>query len=531
MSKTARKKKPAPKEPEKKLSLGVGLKNFGPIADGEIKLRPLTVLVGPNNSGKSFGALFVHSALRTINGIILWGEPINLVSEYLRMQKIENMPPQMLAATRPFRDIVLQVRDTSQATATDVRKALRDIITADIFEHYIPEAFKRELTAAFGVSVESLVRSPNKRLEIDINFGQSSVKYGFVKKKGAFNLKQLSIPDLEISVQTGSSQTSALESINTPNSLITWRASTGESGMVPMPDGHDSSYKTDTAWFIARWKLFKQLATALSEGSAARSYYLPAARSGILHGHKALAAAIVNQASFAGLSDFEIPRVSSSVATLISDMLSMGGEPGPFFDLSEQIEQEMTGGTIVLYMPSPGMYPEIKFKYEGGVISLQTCSSMISELAPLFLYLRYKVKPGDVLIVEEPEAHLHPKNQRIIAKLFARLIRQGVYVLITTHSEYLVQQIQNLVSLSKLDSAVREKKYRYDKNDFLRQEEVGAYLFTWGRKSRGYKTKELTISDEEGVTEEGFGDVHDALYEETIGIERALQEKGAPGSG
>jgi predicted ATPase len=524
MSKTARKKTRAPKEPEKKLSLGVGLKNFGPIADGEIKLRPLTVLVGPNNSGKSFGALFVHSTLRAMTGITRWGDITDLVSEVFRRREFDEMS-QIREVNKPFRDKVRLLRDTSQNTVTDVQKALTEILTADIFENIMPHYYKRELTAAFGVSVESLVRSPNKRLEIDINFGQSSVKYGFVKKTSAFNLKQLSIPDLEISVQTGSSNSSGPEIINTTNSLITWRSSTGESGMVPMPDDRDSSYETDTAWLMARWKLFKQLATALLGGSAARSFYLPAARSGISQGYKTLAAAIVNQASVAGLSDFGIPRVSPSVATLISDMLSMGGEPGPFFDLSEQIEQEMTGGTIVLYMPSPGMFPEIKFKYDGGVISLQTCSSMISELAPLFLYLKYKVKPGDVLIVEEPEAHLHPKNQRIIAKLFARLIRQGVYVLITTHSEYLIQQIQNLISLSKIDSALRMKKYGYEKNDFLRQEEVGAYLFTWDRKSRGYKTKELTISDEEGVTEEGFGDVHDALYEETIGIERAIQEK------
>ena len=47
----------------------------------------------------------------------------------------------------------------------------------------------------------------------------------------------------------------------------------------------------------------------------------------------------------------------------------------------------------------------------GEDLPLMNTSSMVSELAPVVLYLRHIVQPGDVLIIEEPESHLHPAMQ------------------------------------------------------------------------------------------------------------------------
>ena len=40
-------------------------------------------------------------------------------------------------------------------------------------------------------------------------------------------------------------------------------------------------------------------------------------------------------------------------------------------------------------------------------LPLMQASSMVSELAPVVLYLRHVVRRGDLLIIEEPESHLH----------------------------------------------------------------------------------------------------------------------------
>ncbi|ASG20527.1 AAA family ATPase [Nitrospirillum viridazoti] len=47
-------------------------------------------------------------------------------------------------------------------------------------------------------------------------------------------------------------------------------------------------------------------------------------------------------------------------------------------------------------------------------------------------------KPGQVLIVDSPEAHLHPRAQSNIAKFFATIASSGVHVILETHSDHVL---------------------------------------------------------------------------------------------
>ena len=47
-------------------------------------------------------------------------------------------------------------------------------------------------------------------------------------------------------------------------------------------------------------------------------------------------------------------------------------------------------------------------------------------------------KPGDTLIIEQPELHLHPRAQAELADLFIAMARNGTRFLIETHSEHLI---------------------------------------------------------------------------------------------
>ena len=71
-------------------------------------------------------------------------------------------------------------------------------------------------------------------------------------------------------------------------------------------------------------------------------------------------------------------------------------------------------------------------------------------MSHLYFYLGYTLSDDLVnfLIIDEPESHLDTANQIQLARLVARLVNSGVKVLITTHSDYIVREINNLIMLS-----------------------------------------------------------------------------------
>ena len=81
-------------------------------------------------------------------------------------------------------------------------------------------------------------------------------------------------------------------------------------------------------------------------------------------------------------------------------------------------------------------------------------------------------------MVDEPELNLHPENQRRIARLFARLVNLGVKVFITTHSDYIVKELNTLIMLNHdkphLKRIAEENGYR--QSELMRSDQVKVYM-------------------------------------------------------
>ena len=87
------------------------------------------------------------------------------------------------------------------------------------------------------------------------------------------------------------------------------------------------------------------------------------------------------------------------------------------------------------------------------------------------------IRPGDTLIIEEPEAHLHPGAQTEIALILAGLVRAGVRVIVTTHSDWLLKEIANLIRIGELKRKGVQKVKKMEPIHWLLPEEVGTWWF------------------------------------------------------
>jgi predicted ATP-dependent endonuclease of OLD family len=111
-------------------------------------------------------------------------------------------------------------------------------------------------------------------------------------------------------------------------------------------------------------------------------------------------------------------------------------------------------------------------------IPLHNASSSVQCFALLYFHLCHTARKGQLLIIDEPESHLDTANQIKLARLLARCVNAGLKVLITTHSDYLVKEFNNLIMLSsKFEGKAKLlKKFKYSEDDSLKQENVKAYI-------------------------------------------------------
>lgn len=120
----------------------------------------------------------------------------------------------------------------------------------------------------------------------------------------------------------------------------------------------------------------------------------------------------------------------------------------------------------------------ISFTPEGTNIGLTTVesSSNVRSLMELNFYLRHIAQEGQLLMIDEPELNLHPKNQRKIARLIAMLVNAGINVFITTHSDYIIRELNTLIMLRNKEVKDAVTAYGYSRAELLDAKQTHCYV-------------------------------------------------------
>lgn len=203
--------------------------------------------------------------------------------------------------------------------------------------------------------------------------------------------------------------------------------------------------------------------------------------------------------------DFAHPVAVDANIDFIRRIAGMRREPSPIVKANPAIQtliEGMAGGRY----KATGQ----QLTFDTGQVSLPliASSSAIRSLVDLNFYILYRAKPGDFLIIDEPELNLHPANQRKLARLLALVHNQGVKVLITTHSDYIVRELSALVSLSSVAVPAPE-----DVEEVLREQGITRSMALDPQKVKVYSTSATGVHDvpvsDEGIEATSFDDVID----------------------
>ena len=465
-----------PKDPNVEISV----RNFGPIAEGNIDLRPLTVFVGPSNTGKTYLSILIYALHRVFDGFsgfpsldilqfLAYGlhyDP-SLDNTELRNALVEALDKRNRGQPFKFSDLPKQAHKHIQDPESQ------------------SNALQTELKRCFDLdSISGLIRSPG---------GENN----------------------EITVSLMVSEEN--------QDLWSFKMKTSESGVHV--DGHineemvlfpeDEKRLKEAPRSENFFELFLRRRQAIGQ-----QYYLPAARSGIMQSHRVIASSLVTRSTRAGLETLEVPTLSGVVADFMQRIILYEEDESPddgMNHIAGTLESDVLAGQIIT-KPSPTGYPEFLYRPQETEqnISLTRSSSMVSELAPFVLFLRGVISPGDALIIEEPEAHLHPAAQTQMAVTLARLVRAGIRVLVTTHSDWMLKEIANLMHEGEL----KEKgSLRKQTNDWLLPEEVGAWHF-----QKDQPVQEIRFDPTGGIEPEDYDDVAESLYNRWAGLQNRLED-------
>ena len=474
----------------------LSVKDFGPIAEATIDLRPFTVFVGASNTGKSYLAILLYALHR------FFGSTDTPFGPLMRSRRLHGSSSARREISAEQAEAVnLWLQQTQEKTAD---KRQRDVVLPDEIAVLVRPILQDvgesasllddEVKRCFGLAESAdLIRQPAgrcARVVLRRELGDNALNgigYDFAISRGQAKLSSSIPADMPLRIPKASR--GHLQWLGR-RSLMKYRA---------------ARYPVELA----------DLIVSFTAGAVVRPvHYLPADRAGVMHAHRVVVSSLIGRASRAGFDhESPLPTLSGVLADFLARLIELSDERRPTESrrLADRLETDILGGSVQVSQSTVG-YPSFHYRPAkwNREIALMNTSSMVSELAPVVLYLRHVVRKGDLIIIEEPESHLHPQMQVAFTGFLAAVVKAGIRVIVTTHSEWVLETLANLVRLSEVPKSRRSEVDAG--GPALTPDEVGAWLFEPKLRPKGSVVKEIPLDIVRGTFPAGFGDITENLY-------------------
>jgi predicted ATPase len=478
----------------------IDIKNFGPIRHFDTDLdADFLFIVGDNNIGKSYAISLIYVILKTLTSNEILERPM-YVGYFL-----EEIPKKILSSVK---DDFSKSYKGDQGKLINVTDIYRKILT-ECFKTLFLDQFEKSIAGTFGEISNLENRRDGEDTAIVLKTASASIHLKILNGKILINdIVLLRDIFLRPSKQRRSAR---LE----PNKKIIYG-----------PVGEVSS-AIDILAFEALnhfMSFMGEVATKISD-----VHYLPASRSGLYQALSAfgqIIAELSKQRTFLS-QKIELPAISEPLVDYFIKLTeikqSRRSEESKFSEIADDLEKLILGGSVEFDSKSKRLfYKPFDMNLK---LDLSSTSSMVSEVAPIVTYLKYVLPNGEmrkgirkfrvakadvsrrkqILFIEEPEAHLHPKNQALLMQFFARLAREcDIKIVMTSHSNFVFNKVSNLIINKSFGSSSTK-----------------AFLFY--RTDQGTLSKALDV-DEYGITDENFTEVAEDIFNEKLNLIDAINK-------
>ena len=494
------------------------VKNFGPIREARnINISPMTIFVGPSNTGKSYLAMLIYSIFE----VFADKEYAWQISHLIRREH------------KNYLEVFNNLRNSHTTASTEIE------ICFSQWAQAITNVWGHKVVYCFGEEGRNVIEGKNGNGDFSVRISDD---------ENQFVLDLTSPANSKITLQKRR-QLSKYINQHIKQLLSDEFEEYENDGTSNSPDEINEEFMRRYYPGVILQQFQMTLFPWKPLESYIEAYYLPAIRGGIMQSHRALVSALIERAPMAGLSRIPpIPPFNGVLSDFMRKLINIGsgefermrlrGRLGvkPWRNkrranysdkqenmekISRTIEQHILSGEIDIQR-SEAQYPDFRYKFTKNNklydLPLMSASSSVSELAPVSLFIRHYLCPGDLFIVEEPEAHLHPAAQCKISDILVQLANAGVKVLVTTHSDNIQEQISNYIYAADLPDSKLTK---------LDGDKCSVYLFKSGRGGNKTTVEKIPFDPETGLLTQDHLDVSSALYNETVELMEQRDNAGS----
>ena len=469
--------------------------NFGPVREFEINLeKDFHLFLGKNNIGKSYSITVVYLIIKTFcefnTNVFSLSFSKHLIFDDIASDSLTTLKIKELSKTMKLHEEV----DIKSSVLSDFSRIFKDFVIQKL-----TNSFENTFSSIENLSNRYSGENPTISIKqadfsFDIEIKESRLDIINFKSKKEYILKRIK------------SKREAL--INKDKCTVYFSK-------------NDEEYNHSSLNFIfinSFFEFINKFRKTIDD-----IHYLPASRSGLYQALSAfgqIVAELSKNRSFLS-KKIEIPGISEPVSDYFIKMSEIKVQKRNYENkkintIAREIEEKILKGRVEFNSQTKQLmfFPDkTNLKLE-----LSSTSSMVSELAPIVSYLRYVLTEtnksrgrgrdyggSQLIMIEEPEAHLHPEIQIVLTEIFSRLIGVNVKLIITSHSNYIFNKTNNLVLSKELPS-----------------EKVSSAVFKSSPK--GSLSCELEVT-ELGVEDDNFMEATSLLFEEKMKIISSLNEE------